>query len=126
MKLSSFYAPWLLFMAFLFWASSLPGTGVPQAAPDYLLHASAYFVLGLLTVRAFARGLSNPRSTWLLVGAVGFSLLYGVSDEFHQSFVPGREASLRDVAFDGLGALVAASAIGVFWRWQKRTGARSD
>lgn len=126
MRLASFYGPWILFMALLFWASSRPGTDVPAAVPDYVLHAGAYFVLALLTVRAFARGLSEPRSTRLLAGAFGFSVLYGVSDEWHQSFVPGRDPSLGDVVFDALGALVVTSAIGVFWRWKQGRGARSD
>lgn len=130
MRLSGFYGPWLLFMALLFWASSRPATDVPTFLPDYVLHASAYFLLGVLTVRAFAKGILEPRSVHrpvlLLAGAFGFSLLYGVSDEWHQSFVPGRDAGLRDVVADGVGALVAASTIGVFWRWKQRTGARSD
>jgi VanZ family protein len=40
---------------------------------------------------------------------VALGIIYGFSDEWHQSFVPGREASLRDIFFDGLGVWTAAA-----------------
>ena len=43
-----------------------------------------------------------------------FGCLYGITDELHQLFVPGREASVIDVAVDTLGSLLG----GIFYRWQ--------
>ena len=42
------------------------------------------------------------------------AVLYGVSDELHQSFVPGREPSAADILVDGLGALLALGAIRLY------------
>ena len=43
--------------------------------------------------------------------AAGLALIYGLTDEFHQTFVPGRAASLKDILVDGIGAGVAALAL---------------
>lgn len=42
---------------------------------------------------------------------VGFIILYAISDEYHQSFVPGREASFRDVCIDTLGGISGVLAV---------------
>ena len=36
---------------------------------------------------------------------VGFIILYAISDEYHQSFIPGRDASFKDVGIDTLGGI---------------------
>jgi len=46
------------------------------------------------------------------------SVLYAASDEFHQSFVPGRSCRLLDVLFDATGAAIA---LGLIWR-RKQNG----
>ena len=43
---------------------------------------------------------------WALLAAV-LALLYGLTDEYHQTFVPGRSANLKDIVMDGIGASVA-------------------
>jgi VanZ family protein len=48
-----------------------------------------------------------------LLWAVGISLLYACSDEFHQTFVRGREGTPRDVAIDAVGMAIAALLIGM-------------
>lgn len=40
-----------------------------------------------------------------ILEVVGFVILYAISDEFHQSFIPGRGASFRDVCIDTLGGI---------------------
>src|SRR5699024_8740368 len=66
-------------------------------------HFFLYFVLGALLYHFFA----NFRLTRMrkLVIAFTFSLLYAISDEWHQSFVPGRGAQAIDVLIDCAGAL---------------------
>ena len=67
-------------------------------------HLSAYFILGILTM--FALGTSRFRG-WFQVGiAFGICVLYAMSDEFHQLFVPGRSGELADVGIDATGALL--------------------
>ncbi|MEO7971531.1 MAG: VanZ family protein [bacterium] len=82
-----------------------------------LAHFSEYAVLGMLSARAFA-GSGNDfiRRRWFQV-ALFLILCYALLDEFHQSFVPSRTASIYDSAIDVAGGL---TALLVFRAWQKR------
>ena len=61
-------------------------------------HLFEYAVLAIL----LQRGMGNGHGWWaLLIGG-----LYAISDEFHQSFVPGRNRELLDLAFDILGVVL--------------------
>lgn len=65
-------------------------------------HVVVYFVLSLFVLRALKKTFpASPRHGWL---ALLFCALYGVSDEVHQSFVPGRSAMLWDVLLDSFSA----------------------
>ena len=110
------WGPFLLALAISYWFSSLPGVPGARYAWDKLLHVVAYAGLGVLALRAFHGGLSAlPSRTTLLAGLVVG--LWGVSDEYHQSFVPGRDASVGDVVADVIGFLVA---VGIAMAWVKR------
>ncbi len=63
-----------------------------------LAHASTYGALTLLWFRAL--GPITPRA---LAAAAAISLLYAISDEYHQSFVAGRHGSPLDVGIDAIG-----------------------
>lgn len=78
---------------------------------DKLLHFGAYFVMAIFSWRAFRHsGLTAHR---LMLLSVLFCSLYGLSDEWHQSFVPGRTPSALDWLADTLGAILAmAIALG--------------
>jgi len=84
-------------------------------------HVAEYAVLAALlwrAVRLAGRSEARPRS-WRQAGlALLLSALYAVSDEFHQSFVKSREASVRDVALDTAGASLGLLACGAFARWR--------
>lgn len=97
-------------MAAIFVASHQSVVVIPFGSPDYLAHGASYAVLAGLLVRALAGGdLSNMRAQ-LILPAVVLATLYGLSDEFHQSFIPGRLASVSDLVADSVGALVGAVA----------------
>jgi VanZ family protein len=101
-----------LWAALIFWASSQPNPFpfVPEGilSRDKLLHAAAYAVLaGLLGAALAARGLGEGRAVAL---AALLAAAYGASDEWHQSFVPGRRADLADLAADAAGAIAGAAA----------------
>jgi VanZ family protein len=69
-----------------------------------LAHILAYAGLAWLWWRALS---PNRQVTWSILGlAFGLTTLYGISDEFHQLFVPGRHGRVADVLFDMAGALV--------------------
>lgn len=67
-------------------------------------HFVAYFFLGL----AFVWGVGGERPSWLRrLGAVLLSVVYGLTDEFHQLFVIGRTADWHDLRNDAIGAAIA-------------------
>ena len=120
------WGPVVLYMALIFWASSRPWPQFLSQTPDFPLHGGAYFVLGVLAVRAVAKGLAEPRGAYELAAGVAITILYGMSDEWHQSVVPGRDASLRDVLADAVGALVGAAVIALWWRMRRARGRTED
>ncbi len=78
-------------------------------------HVGEYFILGLFLFRAFHSGpmeLRVWRSAFFALLAV---VLYAASDEFHQSFVSTRTASIIDVGFDSIGGIMA-QAVSVVWQ----------
>ncbi|MGQ9503082.1 MAG: VanZ family protein [Anaerolineae bacterium] len=107
------WLPPILWMALIFWVSAqsqLPGLTVTWL--DWLLkhsgHFGGYAVLALLWWRVTTQFFRNRYVAAALAFAGTF--LYAVSDEIHQSFVPGRDASWLDLAIDALGAV---SAVGM-------------
>ena len=104
---------WLLvagWMLVIFGLSSMPGSAIPGSVGDYSLvaHFVEYAVLaGLLTCAI------GPRRRWArfaLLVLLACSL-YGASDEFHQSFTPGRTPDPVDWATDTVGAAAGIAAI---------------
>lgn len=80
------------------------GAGLQVINIRKLAHFSIYLLLGLLTERAVM--LHSGRQSICFGAALLICFLYACSDEFHQSFVPGRGPSFRDVMIDTAGALV--------------------
>jgi VanZ family protein len=108
------WAPVLAYMAGIFVVSGLPDPPVPGDVPDVNLHAVAYFGLMVLTTRAIAGGLWHGVTIAAIVSAWIITVAYGMSDEWHQSFVPNRHAEWRDVGADAIGAFGAAIALGAW------------
>lgn len=67
-------------------------------------HFSVYSALGFLCF--LAMNTYNVKLKTKLISALSISLLYAISDEIHQLFVPGRAGQIRDVFIDFSGALV--------------------
>ena len=111
------FLPVIGLMAAIFIVSSQPGDKLHL--PTYLNYDKAWHLLeyGLLAATCFfALPQTHPtRSrTSTAFGVVCFAFLYGVTDEFHQSFVPLRDSSFADVVADTLGAAIVAAA----WWWR--------
>ena len=108
-RVASSWLPPLAWMAIIFAFSSQHGGGHLADAEVVLRklgHVTGYLVLTLLLLRALRRaGVAMAVPTALVA-----ALAYAVSDEWHQSFVPGRSAAAQDVAIDGIGIAVAALA----------------
>ncbi|HEY0943659.1 MAG TPA: VanZ family protein [Opitutaceae bacterium] len=78
---------------------------------DKLAHFLVYGLLATLVVRTPA----GRRRAWL---AVTMTSLFGVSDEIHQLFTPGRSVALADWVADTLGAWLAV-VLYLRWRWYR-------
>lgn len=103
------WLPSLVMMALIFGFSSLPASALPHlGALDFFVkkggHALGYGLLGLAYFYALP-----PRLTygyrWVL--ALLMAVLFALSDEYHQSFVEGRNSTITDVLIDAAGASLA-------------------
>jgi VanZ family protein len=103
------WGPAAIWAAVLFLLSSVsdaPGTDWLPIG-DKIAHVALYGPLG--AALAWSRWSGRSRSSHVLFLALG--LLYGVTDEWHQSFVPGRTSSPADLAADALGVLLGYAAL---------------
>ena len=96
--------------ALIFAFSSIPSLGTGLGTWDLALrkiaHATEFAILAALLVRAVAD----------LRWAVAIGIAYAISDEIHQTFVPGREGSPFDVLVDSVGVAVGALLASRRWR----------
>jgi VanZ family protein len=72
-------------------------------------HVSEYFVLGALVMNAMKT--SKVLKFKALIFSVLICILYAISDELHQLFVPGRGAQVMDVLIDSAGAIAGIGCI---------------
>jgi VanZ family protein len=125
------WVPVVLWMSFIFWMStgtfSAENTSLiiepilhflmPSISPEQVAvihgvlrklgHVSEFFILGILLFRAFRGGSKEVRNLRWAVSSLLVVVLYAASDEFHQSFVTTRTASLFDVGIDTFGGILA-------------------
>jgi VanZ family protein len=140
------YAPLLLWMAFIFFASTVSfsasntsriirplllwlSPGMSEESLNFahfivrkLAHLTEYAILGLLAARAFSTS-SRPilRRQWFLF-SLALVALYALADEFHQLFEPSRTGSIYDSLIDITGGLIALLAL---FAWRKLRGGAS-
>lgn len=89
----------VVLIAAIFIGGEAPGAGALFPHPwDKVVHFAVYGSIGLLA------GLAFPQ--WPLTAVVLFTVGVGACDEFHQAFLPGREAGLPDLFADLAGALI--------------------
>ena len=103
MSLSRFSSWFVLafYCGVIFYLSSKP---VLHVSHDKFAHLAEYALFGFLL--AWALGSSfQIKPHFLILLATALSIFYGVTDEFHQSFVPGRDSSVYDVMADAVGSL---------------------
>ena len=107
--------PVVLYAGLIFILSSGP---VPSTAleniPDYYLHFSEYglfYIAMFWAIHEGFRPVQGRGSYWL---PAILTIFFGISDEFHQLFVPSRDASIRDILADTVGA-AAATVVALFY-----------
>ena len=134
-KSIKYWLPVVFWMAFIFWMSTdtfssqntsflvepvvrflFPEILPPETVLIHALirkagHVIEYFILSILLFRAF-RGGSKESWNWRWASlSVILVILYAAGDEFHQSFVPVRTASLGDIGIDSAGGILAQAII---------------
>ncbi len=97
------------YAALIFGLSAQSGITAPDLVPNFdkVCHGIEYGgFTGVLAAALTAGG-----SPFVLTRAALLATLYGVSDEYHQSFTPGRDSSVWDVAADATGAVTVVSLL---------------
>lgn len=114
------WLPVFVFAALIFTGSSVPGDHIDPRVGlhDKLMHTAEYATFGFLLARAL-----GARLWWL---AIVVGALYGVSDEFHQTFTPLRSGNdLGDMTADLVGSTIGACAWMLLLRRRRADGTKS-
>ncbi len=103
----------IIYMVLIFYLSSIPEPIKYELVPgiDKVLHIIEYAILGFIISWSIKE--LGVRSYILIAWII--STVYGLSDEIHQSFVPGREASLADFLADSTGSFIGARLRQMFY-----------
>ncbi|KKR10709.1 MAG: Acetobutylicum phosphotransbutyrylase [Candidatus Woesebacteria bacterium GW2011_GWA1_39_21] len=104
-----FWVPFLLWAAVIYSFSSSDAIKTSAVHwQDFIVkktaHITEYFIFALLLYRALVNSRIAPKNA--LICVLVTALLYGTSDEFHQTFTPTREPTIRDVLIDFCGSLI--------------------
>jgi len=104
----------LIWMLLIFIVSGTPSEQIPKVGSWDLPvkkggHMAAYALLAALWLRALASRRPAGRAAWL---ALAITVLYAISDEYHQTSVPGRNGTGVDVLVDTAGAVLG------LWGWR--------
>lgn len=96
-------------------SSTLPHPeSISGATFSIMGHFGVYFVLGITLWWALG-AIRIPAQSRLLLAWAG-AVLYGMTDEWHQSFVPGRTPDIRDIVTDAIGAAVGLLVVSLVTR----------
>lgn len=101
-----FPLPPLIVASTIFYFSSLESVDFIHEVitiQDKFLHITAYCVLGITLIFASLGILKNTSKRNIIIFVILLGALYGISDEIHQSFVPGRNADVFDWLADLIG-----------------------
>ncbi len=105
-----FHVPVIILAIVIFVLSSIPKLTPPNLGfelQDKFYHFLVYAVFGFLVARSFfSLQFSDNFHKYYLVFAILFSAIYGLSDEIHQSYVPGRFSSIGDFIADSSGSVI--------------------
>jgi VanZ family protein len=108
------WGPVALYAGVIFYMSSQPDVALPSVLDERAIHPIEYTVLGILIVRALAGGLPARITLGTALLGIVLTTAYGLTDELHQMFVPGRFADWNDVVADAIGGTLGAAFC---WAW---------
>jgi VanZ family protein len=113
----------------IFLLSSIPSVSTLEDVPiaEYMAtpesaveHAFEYLVLGFLVYLSLVRAHQFVGNGPRYILSVVLCVIYGIIDEIHQNFVPGRVMSANDVIFDTIGALIGVTVAYFVWKTGKK------
>jgi len=111
--------PAVLWMMFIFFLSSIPKQKLPDVDFPYvhmLAHFVEYTVLGFLLVRSFLHSVGSDKKVFAAAAAFIVALLFACSDEYHQTFVAGRNGDWMTVVYDAIFSVIGIGAFLLFLR----------
>ena len=106
------WGPAIVIMAVIFLLSATPSRILPNfGVSDTLVKKGAHMLGYALLTLAYMRGMSGlqagGKQSWKAAAlSLILAALYAMSDEYHQSFVPGRNSRWTDVGIDAVGGTV--------------------
>lgn len=105
MKIVNIYLPPISYACLIFFLSSRSFDSVNvQPGMDKVAHLILYTGFGYVVLRAFRKaGRQRMAGVWTVL----IVMFYGMTDELHQYFVPGRQFEMFDLIFDSLGGCLA-------------------
>jgi len=119
-KFLNYWLPVIIWAGIIFWLSSIPDleSGLKQ---DFILRKIAHMLEFAILTFLLIRGLKQEKLNYkkVILYSLIFALLYALTDEYHQSFVLGRHASLKDAGVDSIGILIT---VGI-WYYKNRNPA---
>ena len=107
--MKKYWLPVILWMALIFILSSIPGKNIPDIPiPNFhkLVHLIEYSVLGALLIRALIHLAAGTGKVKLILISIAIAAAFALSDEWHQTFVPGRNGCLMDAINDIIYAMI--------------------
>jgi VanZ family protein len=116
-----YWLPAICYMGLIFFLSSLPSQEIKidEEIPDYILHIIEYLLLCIFLLLGYTKGVKENFTKRAYLITVIISIIYALSDEFHQSFVPTRDANIRDIVADIIGSFLAIGIIYLFMQRKK-------
>lgn len=121
------WAPVVVYCGMIFFASAQHDLAPPAfPSSDKVAHFVVYGGLGILWARAAKMTWPGKTFTWVWISTILFTGLYGVTDETHQLYVPGRFSDWRDAVADVCGGTMGGLSYLVGSLWLLRRTTRVD
>ena len=111
--------PAVVWMLFIYFLSSIPGPKLPPVSFPYvhlIAHLVEYSAVGFLLVCSFSNSIGTTK--WIFAAGMAFVIvsLFAASDEYHQTFVAGRNGEMNTVFLDMLFSVFGMGFYGLFRR----------
>jgi len=126
-RFAKYQLPACLWAILIFVLSSIPRLNPPQVGvrfEDKFYHFMEYLIFGFLLARAFLNMSAQGRERKAIITAAALGIFWGMTDEIHQAFVHGRDASFLDFLANVAGVLFISAL--VWWRVRKRRVPQSE